>query len=64
MECNKERNMELCSCSYPSCARKGICCECVKYHRENGEIPGCFFPKDAEKVYDRSVEHFIEVIQE
>jgi hypothetical protein len=24
-----------------------------------GEIPGCLFPPDAERTYDRSVENFI-----
>ncbi len=60
MECKKEINLTQCTCSYP-CSKKGICCECVRYHRERGEIPGCFFPKDAEKTYDRSIKKFIEV---
>jgi len=33
----------------------------VASHRKNGEIPGCFFPTDAEKTYDRSIEYFISV---
>ena len=48
MECKKDKNKEKCTCSYP-CPTRGICCECVKHHRENGELPGCFFPPDAEK---------------
>ena len=58
MECKKEINQKNCNCSYP-CSKKGICCECVKYHRENGEIPGCFFSQDIEKTYDRSIAKFI-----
>lgn len=54
-----EKNIEFCTCSYPSCAKKGKCCECVQYHLRNKEIPGCFFPKDGEKTYDRSIENFI-----
>ncbi len=60
MECrNKQKNLEICNCSYPGCPRKGICCECLHYHRENGELPACFFSTSAEKTYDRSVRHFI-----
>lgn len=49
MECKKEINKANCKCSYP-CSNRGMCCECVKSHRENNEIPGCFFPKEAEKL--------------
>jgi len=58
MECRKEANMEMCTCTYPGCSKKGICCECVAYHRDNGEIPGCFFDARSEKSYDRSIEKF------
>ncbi len=59
MECKKEKNLKNCSCTYPGCPRKGICCECVKYHRQKNQIPGCFFNEKSEKTYDRSVENFI-----
>lgn len=55
---NKEKNMKMCTCTY-SCGKHGVCCECVAYHRDIGQIPGCFFPKDAERTYDRSVEFFV-----
>ena len=57
---NKEKNLEMCNCSYPGCSRKGTCCECLHYHRENGELPACFFSKEVEKTYDRSIKKFIE----
>ena len=60
MECKKEENKGFCNCSYP-CNRKGMCCECIKYHRERNELPACYFPEDAEKSYDRSIEHFIKI---
>jgi len=63
MECKKEQNKEHCNCTY-SCSKKGICCECIKYHRENRELPACFFPKDAEATYDRSFEHFVKLVDE
>lgn len=59
MECKKERNLEGCACTYTSCSRRGMCCECVRHHREKGELPGCFFSPGAEKSYDRSIENFL-----
>ncbi len=58
MECRIERNKQNCTCTY-SCHKKGICCECVRSHRIIGEIPGCFFPEEGEKTYDRSIANFI-----
>lgn len=49
MECRKKKNLEICPCSYPNCPRKGTCCQCLKYHRKNGEFPACFFPKKSRK---------------
>lgn len=61
MECpNKQQNLKKCTCTYTSCSRRGKCCECVFYHRERGELPGCFFKKEAESEYDRSVEFFMD----
>ncbi len=57
MECLIERNKKDCGCTY-DCSRKGLCCECVRYHRAKGAIPGCFFPREAEKTYDRSIANF------
>ena len=48
--------MVECKCTYPGCSRRGKCEECVKYHRDNGEFPACFFSEKAEKSYDRSFE--------
>ncbi len=59
MECQKEKNIENCPCTYPGCSRKGLCCECVKHHREKGALPACYFSPEAEKTYDRSIENFI-----
>lgn len=57
--CNIEKNKTGCTCTYEPCPRKGLCCECVTYHRKSGELPGCFFSPDDEKTYDRSFERFI-----
>ncbi|MFW6238017.1 MAG: DUF6485 family protein [Bacillota bacterium] len=60
-ECtNLATNKDFCTCTY-SCSRKGKCCECVQYHQKRGEIPGCFFPADAEKTYNRSIDYFVQV---
>ncbi|MFP3868747.1 MAG: DUF6485 family protein [Desulfobacteraceae bacterium] len=58
-ECiNREKNLEYCNCTYEPCERKGICCECLHYHRRMGELPACFFPAEVEKTYDRSIARF------
>ncbi|MHA1215832.1 MAG: DUF6485 family protein [Candidatus Thorarchaeota archaeon] len=40
------------------------CCDCLQYHWSHRELPGCFFPEDAERTYDRSLEYFIKVWSE
>ncbi|UCD85992.1 MAG: hypothetical protein JSU92_07310 [Deltaproteobacteria bacterium] len=62
-ECNTEENLAKCNCSYEPCSRKGICCECMSYHRRSGEFPACFFPDDVEKTYNRSIDNFIKTYQ-
>jgi len=62
-ECKVNKNKTICNCSYP-CSRKGICCECLEYHRSLGEVPACFFSDDFEKTYDRSIENFIKNYRE
>jgi hypothetical protein len=59
MECGKQKNTASCTCTYEPCSRKGVCCECVAYHRMNGELPGCLFSKAGEISYDRSIRAFI-----
>lgn len=59
MECTADTNSASCTCTYSSCSKRGKCCQCVEYHRANGELPGCFFPPDAERTYDRSREAYI-----
>ena len=57
MVCNKINNSKECNCTYP-CTRKGVCCECIAYHRDAGELPACFFSKEAEATYDRSFQNY------
>ena len=61
---NKKRNEETCGCTYASCGKRGICCECISSHWKQKELPGCLFPPEAEKTYDRSLENFIRVWSE
>jgi len=58
MECQKEKNLEFCNCTY-SCEKKGICCQCIKYHRERKELPACYFNTKQEATYDRSIENYL-----
>jgi hypothetical protein len=61
MECQKKENLEMCACTSLSCARRGMCCECIQYHRRLKELPGCFFPEHAEATYNRKLKYFLEV---
>ena len=58
MECGAVTNLKNCTCTYLSCSRRGQCCACVMHHRRSGEIPGCFFTKEGEAAYDRSLAAF------
>jgi hypothetical protein len=60
MDCKMDTNMARCNCTYEPCSRKGICCECIAYHRSANELPACYFSAEAERTYDRSVRKFIE----
>ncbi|PNQ06295.1 hypothetical protein RM69_00240 [Mesotoga sp. SC_NapDC3] len=61
MECEVDRNLEKCNCTYSGCPRKGKCCECIAYHRKNGELPACYFTEEQEKTWDRTIEHFVRI---
>ena len=63
MECARSENMENCNCSYEPCSKKGVCCECLRYHLNQDELPACCFPDDVEKTYDRSIRRFVQMHQ-
>lgn len=58
MECRKIENLDACTCTYSSCPTRGMCCECLQKHLKNQELPGCCFPPEVEKTYDRSFRAF------
>ncbi|HOW18205.1 MAG TPA: DUF6485 family protein [Phycisphaerae bacterium] len=58
MDCKKKTNAVNCTCTYASCNRRGLCCECIQYHLAHKELPGCCFPPEVEKTYDRRFETF------
>lgn len=62
MECNKQKNLKGCNCSYEPCSRKGMCCECLRYHLNHGQLPACCFPDNIERTYDRSFQTFAEAV--
>ena len=64
MECKRESNLRNCSCTYTSCGRMGVSCDCVQYHLAMRQLPGCFFPPEAERTYDRSFEFFARLVTE
>ncbi|PIU48555.1 MAG: hypothetical protein COS94_01625 [Candidatus Hydrogenedentes bacterium CG07_land_8_20_14_0_80_42_17] len=60
MECkNFKKNISNCNCTYEPCSRKGTCCECISYHRQNNELPACYFSKSEEATYNRSIAFFL-----
>jgi len=62
MECKKEKNTGDCTCTYEPCSRKGACCDCIAYHRKSGELPGCLFPPEAERTYNRGAAFYVKVM--
>jgi len=58
-ECKLDINLSRCNCTYEPCPRKGICCECLRYHLSHKELPACFFPPEVERTYDRSIRRFL-----
>lgn len=56
---SREANLAACNCTYEPCSRKGVCCECIAYHRRAGELPACYFSEAAERTYDRSIAAFV-----
>jgi hypothetical protein len=62
MECKKQTNLDKCNCTYDPCSRKGVCCDCLEYHLKKRQLPACCFPKEAERTYDRSFEHFSQLV--
>ena len=62
MECKQDETLKTCGCTYTSCDRQGICCDCLRYHLPSRQLPGCCFADDAERTYDRSFEHFARLV--
>jgi hypothetical protein len=62
-ECKVDENKTFCNCTY-TCDKKGMCCECLRYHLKNNEVPACFFPDDIERTYNRSIDNFIKVYKQ
>ncbi len=63
-ECpSKKQNLAFCTCTYEPCERKGRCCECIQYHWPRKQLPGCMFPPEVERMYDRSLKRFLQCHQ-
>ncbi len=58
MDCVQKENAETCTCSATSCTRRGACCACLAHHLKQKQLPGCCFPPEAEKTFDRSFANF------
>ncbi len=64
MECKQKVNEERCTCTYPGCSRHAICCDCLHYHKKKRQLPGCFFPADVERTWERSFDAFARLVQQ
>ena len=62
MTCKREINLSQCACTYESCSKKGVCCDCLAYHLRSRQLPVCCFSAEAERTYDRSFEHFARLV--
>lgn len=63
-ECNQKELKETCACTY-DCSRRGKCCECIQYHLQMNQLPGCVFAKiseEAEGTYNRDFEYFAKLV--
>ncbi len=60
----KTVNAKFCACTYPGCPRHGLCCECLQYHLGLRQLPGCCFPEEVERTYDRSFERFAQWVND
>ena len=58
MECKKDKNLKGCNCTYEPCSKKGVCCDCLRYHLAMKELPACCFPPQVERTFDRSFKAF------
>jgi len=38
---NYEINLQMCPCTSESCAKRGICCECLQAHAAKGSATAC-----------------------
>jgi len=54
MECKKAKNEKNCTCTYGGCSKHAVCCDCLQYHLSMKQLPGCCFPAEVERTYDRS----------
>ncbi len=54
-----DRTGKDCKCTYSACTRRGNCCQCIAFHRDQGEATGCMFTPAGEKSYDRSLKNLM-----
>jgi hypothetical protein len=62
MDCNSEKNLSACNCTYEPCPRKGTCCDCIRYHLHMRQLPACAFDARSEGTFDRSFEYFASLV--
>ncbi len=50
MECKVDANKAKCACGSEDCERRGMCCECLRYHLAKKSLPACIKKLDWVKV--------------
>lgn len=44
---NRALIAETCPCDVGDCPRRGMCCECIEFHRKLGDAPACMVREGA-----------------
>ena len=50
MDCKIEANKQTCTCGNAGCPRRGLCCECLRFHVARKSLPMCLRGLDWLKV--------------
>jgi len=61
MECIPQKDKIRCNGTFEPWPEKHTCCECLHYHRQNDEVPACYFTKGLERTYGRSINNYFKM---
>ncbi len=61
--CKIDENKDDCPCSFTSCGKHGVCCDCLRSHLSKKQLPACAFPPGTAATSERSIEEFVNLFQ-